>query len=75
MIEFINNYYFELKNKYTLERQIWLITGTKPFSDIINMNYEKFKNVLILEHSYFYPVSFHQNNLNLDINNFHINFS
>ena len=53
MIEHIKCNYFELKKKHGLERQIWLITGTNPFSDIINNNYKNFKNVLILEHFFF----------------------
>lgn len=74
MIEHINRNYFELKKNHKLERQIWLITGTKPFSDIVNINYEKYKNVLIIEHFFFYPVSFHQNNLSLDTKSFHIKY-
>jgi len=74
MIDHIQSNYFELKKTSNLERQIWQITGTQPFSNIVNNNYNKLKNVLILEHFFFYPVSFHQNNLNLDTKSFHIKY-
>jgi inositol phosphorylceramide mannosyltransferase catalytic subunit len=67
MIWYINLNYQKLKVKHPEERQVWIVTGTKPFTLIIN----QFKNdAYLLNHQYFYPVSFHQNNLNLEINNF-----
>ena len=53
--------------KHPKERQVWIVTGTKPFTQIIN----NFKSqAYLLDHQYFYPVSFHQNNLNIKINQF-----
>lgn len=51
MINHISNNYFNLKKKYVRERDIWTITGTKPFTDIIN---EKQQQLLILDHKYFF---------------------
>lgn len=62
MIEYIANNYYRLKSGKPKERDIWTITGTLPFTEIVNNN----KTTLFsLNHRYFYPVSFHQNNLEL----------
>jgi inositol phosphorylceramide mannosyltransferase catalytic subunit len=74
MINHIKYNYFELKKKIKLERQIWQVTGTYHFSNIVNTNYKNYNNVLILEHTYFFPVSFHQNNLNEDTSKLHIKY-
>ena len=59
MILYINLNYNRLKLLYTQEKDIWMITGTKPFTKIIN----KFKTqTYLLNHEYFYPISFHKNN-------------
>ena len=64
MILYINLNYNRLKLLYEQEKYIWMITGTKPFTKIIN----KFKNqTYLLNHEYFYPISFHKNNLNIEI--------
>ena len=62
MINFIYNNYFSLKLKYKRERDIWKITGTKPFADIVKKSNKK----NILDSIYFYPESFHKINLNLN---------
>ena len=65
MIKHISDKYYGLKNGKKHEKDIWTITGTLPFTDVINSN----KNTLFsLDHKYFYPVSFHQNNLPLSKN-------
>lgn len=66
MINHISNNYFNLKKKLKKEREIWQVTGTKPFTEIV----KKYDNKLILESYYFYPESFHQNNLNLNSKDF-----
>lgn len=66
MINHISNNYFNLKKKLKKEREIWKVTGTKPFTEIV----KKYDNKLILESYYFYPESFHQNNLNLNSKDF-----
>lgn len=66
MITFINNNYYYLKKKRKRHRDVWTVTGTKPFTDIVN----KSENKLILDSFYFYPESFHQNNLSIDSNKF-----
>jgi len=66
MINYISNNYFNLKKKLKKEREIWQVTGTKPFTEIV----KKYDNKLILESYYFYPESFHQNNLNLNSKDF-----
>ena len=66
MINHISNNYFNLKKKLKKEREIWQVTGTKPFTEIV----KKYDNTLILESYYFYPESFHQNNLNLNSKDF-----
>ena len=64
MIWYVNLNYQKLKLKHPEERAVWIVTGTKPFTQIIN----QFKShAFLLSHQYFYPVSFHQNNLNLEI--------
>ena len=69
MIDFINKKYYQLKKKHSKNRDIWLITGPKPFTDILKKQKNK-KIVLVLESYYFYPESFHKNNLNLNIKEF-----
>ena len=64
IINFINKNYINLKSKYPKKREIWLVTGPKVFTDIV----KEYDKSLILESFYFYPESFHQNNLNIDIN-------
>lgn len=66
MINHISNNYFQLKKKYKKEREIWRITGTEPFTKIVKES----KNKLILDSYYFYPESFHQNNLNKNSKDF-----
>ena len=66
MIDHVSNNYFNLKKKLKLERNIWQVTGTQPFTEIVN----KYDNKLILESFYFYPESFHQNNLNINSKDF-----
>ena len=67
IINYISKNYFNLKKKYKKNREIWIITGPKPFTDIL----KKKKNKLILESYYFYPESFHKNNLHLNPKEFH----
>lgn len=74
MIEYINTNYFELKKKLPNENQIWKVCGTYPFSKTVDNNSKYFKNVLILNHKYFYPISFHNDNSKMDISNFNIKF-
>lgn len=62
MIEHVSNNYYRLKTGKTREKDIWTITGTLPFTEIVNNNKSIFFS---LNHKYFYPVSFHQNNLAL----------
>jgi len=62
MIDHISNNYYRLKSEKPRERDIWTITGTLPFSEVVNNNKSVFFG---LDHKYFYPVSFHQNNLGL----------
>jgi mannosyltransferase OCH1-like enzyme len=66
IIDHITNNYFNLKKKLKKEKDIWRVTGTEPFTKIV----KNFKNTLILESYYFYPESFHKNNLSLDSQNF-----
>lgn len=66
MINHISTNYFNLKKKLKKEREIWQVTGTKPFTEIV----KKYDNKLILESYYFFPESFHQNNLNLNSKDF-----
>ena len=60
LILFIKNNYFLLKKKYPQPKMVWRVTGPEIFKQIL----EKYNNKLILESFYFYPTSFHQNNLN-----------
>ena len=66
IIDHITNNYFNLKKKLKKEKDIWRVTGTEPFTKIV----KNAKNKLILESYYFYPESFHKNNLSLDSQNF-----
>ena len=67
MIDFIHNNYFHLKSKHNRDRDVWRVTGTEVFTNIVN----QFKlYTTILPSYYFFPESFHQNNLHLDINTF-----
>ena len=66
LINFINLNYFKLKKNNKLERDIWRITGTQIFTNIIN----KYDNKLILDSYYFFPESFHQNNLYINTKDF-----
>ena len=66
IINYIHKNYFSLKKKHKRERDIWLVTGTKPFTDIVKKSDQK----LILESYYFYPESFHKNNLHLNVKKF-----
>tara|TARA_Y100000385_G_C12910177_1_gene558043 strand:- start:48 stop:758 length:711 start_codon:yes stop_codon:yes gene_type:complete len=67
MIDFINKNYYKLKKKFPKHRQVWQVTGPQPFTEIVKNNNRK----LVLPSYYFYPESFHKNNLNLDKNKFH----
>ena len=64
IINFINKNYINLKSKYPNKRDVWIVTGPKIFTDIVKKNDKS----LILKSFYFYPESFHKNNLNIDIN-------
>lgn len=65
-IDFINNNYSKLKKTLgNHQKQIWRITGTHPFTQII-YSYNDDQR-LLLPNYYFYPTSFHQNNLGIDI--------
>lgn len=64
VIYFINKNYMDLKSKQSRKRDVWCVTGPKIFTEII----KKYDTSLILESFYLYPESFHQNNLNIDIN-------
>ena len=66
IIDFINKNYLKLKKKYGKLNQVWLVTGPHIFTDIV----KKYENKLILDSYYFYPESFHKNNLNIDVKNF-----
>ena len=66
MIQFISKNYFNLKKKLSKEKEIWNITGPKPFTEILKNN----NNKLILDSYYFYPESFHKSNLHLNPNDF-----
>lgn len=68
MIHFIKSNYYQLKNKYKKEREVWLITGPEPFTKMVN---DKKDYITIFDNTYFYPESFHKNNLNIDKNNLH----
>lgn len=74
MIEHVDKNYFELKKTLSKENQIWKVCGTYPFSKIIDNNIKINNNVLLLNHQYFYPVSFHQNNLCEDTSKLHIKY-
>ena len=65
MISHISSTYFNLKKIHSRERDIWTVTGTKPFTDVVNIHNDK---LFKLDHIYFYPVSFHENNINLSVN-------
>lgn len=62
MIKHITKNYYELKNEKKRECDVWTVTGTLPFTEIVNQNKNK---LFSLDHKYFYPISFHQNNLNI----------
>ncbi len=69
-INFINQNYFALKQKHPRLRDVWLVTGPKIFTEMVKQE----PNNLILDSHYFYPESFHQNNLDLDTQKFHLKY-
>lgn len=70
IISYISNNYYQLKKKYPKPNQIWQVTGPYIFKEILN----KYHCKLILKSYYFYPESFHQNNLWRDSKNFKIKY-
>ena len=70
IILYINKNYFINKKKHNRLRDVWLVTGPKIFTEII----KKSKKKLVLDSYFFYPESFHQNNLNLNVKDFHIKY-
>ena len=68
MISYVHVNYFALKCLNSRERDVWTVTGTKPFTDVLNRNYSSFYS---MDHKQFYPLSFHQSNLNQDVDTLH----
>ncbi len=64
--QFIKNNYYNLKMKHPKQHDVWLVTGPHPFTNIV----KKYNNSLILDSYYFYPESFHKNNLHLNVKDF-----
>ena len=66
MIDFIGNNYYNMKKTHPKQRQIWIVTGTQPFTKFV----KEYDEALILESYYFYPESFHKVNLHLNVKDF-----
>ena len=58
-----HNNYEKLKKKHPRHRDVWLVTGPHIFTDLV----KKYQKNLILDSKYFYPESFHKNNLHIPV--------
>tara|TARA_Y100001935_G_C17223540_1_gene466557 strand:- start:320 stop:1030 length:711 start_codon:yes stop_codon:yes gene_type:complete len=63
IIDYIHNNYEKLKKKHPRHRDVWLVTGPHIFTDLV----KKYQKNLILDSKYFYPESFHKNNLHIPV--------
>lgn len=63
LIDYIHNNYESLKKKHPRHRDVWLVTGPHIFTPLV----KKYEKNLILDSKYFYPESFHKNNLHISV--------
>ena len=68
IIEFIKKNYDSRKKKFPAPRQLWQVTGPGIFTSLTK-NYNDNKK-MVLESFYFYPTSFHKNNLDKNTKEF-----
>lgn len=70
LIDYIHNNYESLKKKHPRRRDVWLVTGPHIFTPLV----KKYEKSLILDSKYFYPESFHKNNLHINVSELPINY-